>query len=486
MCKKLFFFILSSLLFSESFSQSKAGEVNRIITAYNKIGQFNGLILVAENDKIIYEKAFGKASYEWDINNTLDTKMEVASITKTFTALMIMQLIEQGKIKLDGRVSEYLKNYPVEAGSKISVDHLLRHSSGLQQDIADFPPNTNKFPDIVAKINEEFFSLEEQVEIIAKRPLLFEPGTKYSYSSDGYAVLGFIIEKITGLSYEQALQKFILDPLNMKNTGYKDHLAIIEKKAQGYAKSLSGISRGRQIGINPAGGIYSTIHDLFLWEQALYTGRIITQKSKDLVFTKTPYLVGYGWQISNNYFNSSSDSVKMIRCTGSLPGFNSLVVRFPGQKKTIIVMENLKQPWYKQFEIVQKIASALFNKPFELPKPSLAESILDLIRKTGMSSALQFYEKNKKDSAYYINESEINGLGYYLLNERKETNNAILIFGLNTQLFPASANVYDSLGEAYMKKGDNKNAIAFYQKSIQLDPGNENAKRIIETLQQHK
>ena len=484
MPKKYFLFVISFFLLLKSFSQSKAAEVSRIVTAYNKIGQFNGLILVAENGKIIYEKAFGQANYEWGINNSLDTKMEIASITKTFTALMIMQLIEQGKIKLDGKVSDYLKNYPAETGTKISVDHLLRHSSGIQQDIADFPPNTNKFPDIVAKVNEEFFSLEEQVEIIAKRPLLFEPGTKYSYSSDGYAVLGFIIEKVTGLSYEQALQKFILDPLQIKNSGYKDHLAIVEKKAQGYAKTFSGISRGRQIGINPAGGIYSTIHDLFVWEQALYTDKIITQRSKDLVFIKTPYLVGYGWQISNNYFNSSSDSIKMIRCTGSLPGFNSLVVRFPEQKKTIIVMENLKQSWYKQFEIVQKIASALFNKPYEIPRPSLAESMVELIKKTGMNSALQFYEKNKKNSSYYINETEINGLGYYLLNERRETENAILIFQLNTELFPASANVYDSLAEAYMRKGDNKNAVAFYKKSLQLDPNNEAAKQIIERLQQ--
>ena len=484
MAKKLFLFGISFFLFYKSFSQSKAGEVNKIITAYNKIGQFNGLILVAENGHIIYEKAFGKASYEWDINNSMDTKMEIASITKTFTALMIMQLIEQGKIKLDSKISDYLNNYPAETGSKISIDHLLTHSSGLQQDIADFPPNSNKFPDIVAKINEEFFSLEEQVQLIANRPLLFEPGTKYKYSSDGYAVLGFIIERVTGLSYEQALQKFIADPLHLKNTGYKDHLAVIEKKAQGYAKTFSGIRRGRQIGINPAGGSYSTIHDLFIWEQALYTDKLITQNSKDLVFTKTPYLVGYGWQINNNYFSSSTDSIKMVRCTGSLPGFNSLVVRFPEHKKTIIVMENLKQQWYRQFEIVQKIASALFNKPFELPQPSLAEAMLDVIKKTGMTSAVQVYEKNRKTNSHYSNESEINGLGYYLLNELGQTDNAILIFQVNTQLFPASANVYDSLAEAYMRKGDNKNAVAFYQKSLQLDPGNNNAKQIIERLQQ--
>jgi CubicO group peptidase (beta-lactamase class C family) len=474
--------LIALLTIKVSFGQSNPGEINKIMTAYNKNGQFNGLVLVAENGKIIYEKAFGKAIYEWNIDNTLQTKMEVASITKTFTALMVMQLIQQGKISLDGKVSDYLTAYPRESGTKITIDQLLRHSSGLQQDIGDFPPNTNNFPDIVAKINEEFFSLSEQVDIISKRPLLFEPGTNYSYSSDGYAVLGLIIEQVTGLSYEDALKRLIAEPLQLSNTGYKDHLAVINKKAQGYAKSFSGISRGRQIGISPAGGIYSTIHDLFKWEQSLYTEKLINEKSKKIIFTKTPYLVGYGWQIDNNYFKTAADSIKMVRCTGSLPGFNSLVVRFPGQNKTIIVMENLKQPYYRQFEIVHTVAAALFHKPYTLPKPSLAEKIVQAFTSQGIKAALAIYDENKKTNAYYINEAEINGVGYYFLNMLRDIDNAIIIFKLNTELFPASANVYDSLGEGYMKKGDKENAVKFYQKSLQLDPANSNAKQMLEKL----
>ena len=437
---------------------------------------------MAEEGKIIYENRFGKANIEWNIDNTLDTKIEIASITKTFTALMIMQLVEQGKVKLDGKISEYIKSYPVETGNKITVDHLLRHSSGLQQDIGDFPSNSNKFPDIVAKVNEEFYSLTEQVEIISKRQLLFEPGTQYSYSSDGYAVLGSIIEKVTGLDYEAALQKLILEPLGLKNTGYKDHLAIVPKKAQGYAKSFGGILRGRQIGINPAGGIFSTIHDLFKWEQALYGNKIIGQNSKEIVFNKTPYLVGYGWQISNNYFNSPKDSIKMIRCTGSLPGFNSLVVRFPEQKKTIIVMENLKQPYYRQFAIVYTIASALFNKPYELPKRSFAEAFVETTKTAGIKAGLKLFEENKKTQALNFSEPEINGAGYYLMNDMKNVKDALVAFKINTELFPASANVYDSLAEGYMNMNDKENAILFYKKSLQLDPSNDNAKKKIEEL----
>ena len=128
----------------------------------------------------------------------------------------------------------YIKSYPAETGNKITVDHLLRHSSGLQQDIGDFPSNSNKFPDIVAKVNEEFFSLTEQVEIISKRQLLFEPGTQYSYSSDGYAVLGSIIEKVTSLDYTHILESLIQewDIANISNLSGK------AEKARDYLMGL--------------------------------------------------------------------------------------------------------------------------------------------------------------------------------------------------------------------------------------------------------
>ena len=149
-------------------------------------------------------------------------------------------------------------------------------------------------------------------------------------------------------------------------------------------------------------------------------------------------------------------------------------------------MENLKQPYYKQFEIFQAVASVLFNKPYELPKKPLAEALLERIRQSGIQSALKLYEENKKSKKYYLNEGEINGVGYYLLDNLKEIDNALEIFKINTQLFPASANTYDSLAEAYMNKGDKGNAILFYQRSLQLNPGNDNARQMIEKLSQSK
>jgi CubicO group peptidase (beta-lactamase class C family) len=233
---------------------------------------------------------------------------------------MIMQLAERGKINLNGHISDYLKDYPTETGSKITITHLLTHSSGLQTDIADFPSNGNNFPDIAAKINQDFLSIPEQVNLIAKRPLLFEPGTNYNYSSDGYTVLGRIIEVVCNKTYEGALDSLIIKSLQLSKTGYKDHYTIIGKRAVGYAETYLGYKRGRPFGIAPSGGIFSVAGDLLKWDQALYTNKIITQKSKEIIYKKTPFITGYGWKVNENFFNTNaSDSIKVVKCTGGLP-----------------------------------------------------------------------------------------------------------------------------------------------------------------------
>lgn len=467
-----------------SFAQTKSGSIEQLMKQYASNKQFNGVVLVAEKGRIIYQGAFGIADYEWNIANTTDTRFEIASITKTFTALMIMQLAEHGKIKLGGKISDYLKEYPKETGDKISITQLLEHSSGMQRDIADFPPNGNNFPDIAAKINEEFLSIKEQVDLIAKRPLLFEPGTNYSYSSDGYTVLGRILEVICNKPYEEVLDSLVLKPIHLLETGYKDHYTIIGKRAAGYAEEYLGLKKARQMGIAPSGGMYSTAADLLKWEQALYTSQLIGEKTKEIMFRKTAAIVSHGWKINTNYFNSSKpDSLKVIRCTGALPGFNSLVVRFLKDNKTIILLENIRQVNYWQDDIVNNIANILYHKPYSLPKRSLAKELLNKLQSSGVAGVMSLYKSYKNNArGYYINEQEINSIGYLLLYKNKRTDAAIALFKINTVEFPGSANAFDSMGEAYMVAGENNKAIEHYKKSFELDPTNSNAQKMIEQL----
>jgi len=465
-------------------AQPKVEAIDKVMLRYATIDEFNGVILVAEKGGILYQNAFGYADFDWRIPNTLDTKFEIASITKTFTALMIMRLVESGRIDLQRTIGDYLPDYRGEGAHTITIDELLVHSSGIERDISDFPVSGNKFPDIVAKINEEFFSLKERVDIIAGRPLLFKPGTDFSYSSDGYDILGRILEIVCGNSYENVLDSLLLRPLAMSESGYKDHYAIIRKRATGYAETYSGVQRARQIGIAPSGGIYSTAGDLLKWEQSLYTNRVITQKSKDLIFRRGPYSPEYGWKVDDNYFGTDTeDSSKVVKCTGALPGFNSLVVRFLRDQRTIIVLENIRRVSYKQDDIVRTIADILYDRPYELPRQSLAKELLMMIQTSGIQSADSLMASFKNGtSEYSLNEQELNSAGYYLMYDLHKVDEAIALFTINTAQFPGSWNAFDSLGEGYTIRGNTEEAIKSYRKSLALNPGNANAQRMIDRL----
>ena len=464
--------------------QTKFNAIDTVMNLYAADDYFNGVVLVAEDGKILYHHAFGYADFEWRIPNTLDTKFEVASITKTFTALMVMRLVESGKIDLKRPIAEYLPDYRGEGAESITIDELLQHSSGMQRDISDFPVSGNNFPDVVAKVNEEFFSLKERVEIISKRPLLFKPGTDFSYSSDGYDVLGRILEVVCRDSYEAVLDSLLLQPLAMNESGYKNHYVVVSKRAVGYAETYSGLERGRQIGIAPSGGIFSTTADLLKWEQSLYTDKVITQKSRDLIFKKGPYSPEYGWKVNDNYFGTNTaDSVRAVMCTGALPGFNSLVVRFLSDKRTIIVLENIRRLSYKQDEIVRTLADILYGRPYALPKKSLAKELLRVIQTSGIAAAESTFSSFQKAPAEYsLTEAELNSVGYYLLYDLHNVDKAVAVFKINTVQFPDSWNAFDSLGEGYMVHGDKKRAVENYRRSLVLNSDNSNAKRMIEEM----
>ncbi len=179
-------FIVSSFIFP----QSKEKLIDELIQKYYDYHQFNGCVLVADKGKIIFEKGYGFANMEWQIPNMPDTKFKIGSITKQFTSMLIMQLVEEGKLRLDEKVSDIISNYPKENGNKITIHHLLTHTSGI--------PNYTDFPEFFNKVSRNNFSPEELVKIFWDKDLEFEPGTKFNYSNSGYILLGYIIEKIIG------------------------------------------------------------------------------------------------------------------------------------------------------------------------------------------------------------------------------------------------------------------------------------------------
>ena len=477
--KKIFIAIFITLTFTNvSFGQTKASQIDKLMNLYSDYGMFNGSVLVSEGGKVIYKKGFGMANMEWNIPNASDTKHRLGSVTKQFTAMLILQMVNQGKLKLDDPIITYLPNYPKTNGNKINIHHLLTHTSGI--------PNFTSFPKFVKDISKNSYTPDEFVKIFADSTLQFTPGKEFSYSNSGYFLLGLIIEKVSGKSYEQNLKENIFVPLKMNNTGYDNHGTIIKKRASGYEKSENKYSNADYADMSvpyAAGSLYSTVEDLYLWDQALYTEQILPSKYKDLLFKSHiaagPGHSGYGWFIVEATNGDEKEKLTIIEHGGGINGFNTLISRVPADKNLILLLNNTGQTVLN--EISQSIRNILYNKPYKMPRKSAANALLDVISEKGIVAGQEKYKELKDDKIYAINEAEMNSVGYHFLQTGK-VNEAITVFKINVEVFPKSGNAYDSLGEAYLKSGNKDLAITNYTKSIELDPKNENGKKVLKDI----
>lgn len=459
------------------FAQDKAQQIEQLLSKYNEYEQFNGSALVAENGKVIFKKGFGFANMEWNIPNQPDTKFRLGSVTKQFTALLIVKLAEEGKLKLDVPITTYLPDYPKENGDKITIHNLLTHTSGI--------PNYTNAPNFFKDKARNPYTPEEFVKTFSSLPLEFKPGEKFNYSNSGYFLLGYIIEKISGKSYEQFLQETILTPLKMENTGYDHSDKIIKNRAAGYEKEGKILSNAAYIDMSipyAAGSLYSTVEDLYLWDQALYTNKLLSEKSMELLFK--PYIkawddsYGYGWSIEE-VANGDKGKVKVIEHGGGINGFNTIISRIPADKNLVVLLNNTGGTVLG--EMNDAIRAILYSQPYNQPKKSLALELLDVFSQKGTTAGLETYKKLKTDPTYAIKEGDMNRVGYQLLQDGK-TKEAIEAFKINVETFPKSGNVYDSLGEAYLKDGNKQLAIVNYKKSIELNPKNEDGKKALEGL----
>ncbi len=441
-------------------------------------GQFNGAVLVSEGGRVVYRKGFGLANMEWNIPNEADTKFRLGSITKQFTAMLILQLAEQGKLKLDGKLSDYLPDYRKDTGERVTVHQLLNHTSGI--------PSYTSQPGFFADVSRNPYSVADFVKKYASRDLEFEPGAKYSYNNSGYFLLGAIIEKVAGKTYEQVLKENILDPLGMKNTGYDHHNTIITKRASGYNKTPNGYENAPYLDMSlpyAAGSMYSTIDDLFLWDQALYGEKLLSGKYKELMFKPNLGNYAYGWIITKASLGQTKESVPVVTHGGGINGFNTLLVRLIDRKHTIVLLDNTSQGRPQQ-AMSRAITNILYDQPYEAPKQSIAEALYTTVTGKGVDAAIKQYRDLKATQAnrYDFGEMELNTLGYQLLG-MKRIKDAIEIFKLNVEAYPQAANPYDSLGEAYMTDGDTELAVKNYKRSLELDPQNKGAIEVLKRIE---
>jgi len=466
----VFFLLIQSFVNPDKIlAQDKVSKIDELMSRVVDDRQFNGSILVAENGKVIYKKGFGYANMDWKIPNKPDTKFRIGSITKQFVAMQIMQLVEEGKIKLDGKLVDYLPEYRDDTGEKITIHHLLTHTSGI--------PSYTGLPGFWTDSTRNPYEIDYMVKNFHSGDLEFEPGSSYNYNNTGYFLLAVIIEKVTGKSFKENLQERILTPANMKNSGLDRNKEIIENKANGYLKQLTGYMNEPyfyMLNAFGAGDMYSTVEDLYLWDQALYSEKLLSKKYKDIMFTPFLNNYAYGWRVYKVALDESTDSAGVITHSGGINGFNTIIFRLVQGKHLIVLLDNTESSDLSN--ICNTITNILYDKPYTLPRVSIGETIGKTILEKDVESAIKQYHdlKNKQENLYNFQESELNRLGYQLLaiNKVKE---AIEIFKLNVKEYPGAWNPYDSLGEAYMIYGEKELAIQNYAKSLELNPGNTNA-----------
>lgn len=322
--------------------------------------QFMGVVLVARAGKVLFKKAYGYADLENNVPNTPQTKFNICSLTKQFTGLAILQLAEHGKLKLSDPVARYYEEAP-PAWEKITVYHLLSHTSGIPD-----PASLTEFPKGIAQP----YTPKELISIVRDKPLDFPPGARRKYSNEGYYVLGYIIERASGQRYADYIRQNILEPIGMRDSGYESNTALLKYRASGYTVEGSSIQHADYVDWSipyAAGALYSTVEDMWRWDGALYTEKLLDRTSLERLFTPDQSGYNYGW------FIKTENGRQKIYHEGGNPGYAAFIARYPADRTVVIVLSNLEVA--PASKIGDDLARLLFGEKVSTPK-----SDLDLVK----------------------------------------------------------------------------------------------------------
>jgi CubicO group peptidase (beta-lactamase class C family) len=490
--KKLFFvsvisvfalFALSCKSVTDNKSETASQKIDALASKYNELNRFNGNILVAKDGNIILSKGYGFANAEWNIPNTPQTKFLLASVSKTFTATLIAKLIDQGKLSLNTKLSEVLPWYRNDTGNKITIFHLLNHTSGIPNYLNQ---KQRKLQDIIRDFGTNSIDKKEFAIKYCSSDLEFEPGTKWNYNNSAYFLLGLIVEEISGKSFDLAAKEMIFDPLKMESSGdlQPNPNAVINNLATGYVRTPEGFNQMPYWNLSTAyaaGSLYSTVEDLLKFDRAFCTDTFVSPKMKEAMFT--PFLNGYGcgWELREIPIGANAELKKVQTHEGFLWAWHTRFFRIPQDGYCIVILSNAGDAPLER--IFSGITDILYGRDTELPKPSLSELIDAELRVNGIQSAIALGEKllRENKNSFETDERDLNRMGYRLLNTN-QVELAVEIFRLNTDLYPQSWNVWDSYGEALAKLNRNDEAIAAYKKSLELNPSNKGGEEMITRL----
>ncbi|PKI13842.1 serine hydrolase domain-containing protein [Colwellia sp. 12G3] len=450
-------------------------KTDEIIKQYTDPGWFSGSVVIFKGDKVIYDKSFGLADLDNTVKNTSATKTRIGSINKSFTATLIMQKVQSGKISLDDTLEKFELGFPKDVAKKITVRHLLKHTSGF----ADI------FNNEYYKTYRSLKTINDKLPLLLNKPLISEPGKQYSYSNYGYIVLGAILEKLEKKSFQSIIDENILKVIKADNTQYA-LTENVKDKAKSYQFTPMGtkIDRTSRLeNLTPDGGMYSTPYDLAMFFSKLYySNQLLNDQSKAMMINHYKKSIKPWSEFLDN------DKTKVISYGGG-PGVSAAVEILIKDKFMVIALANTDGVVAER--ITQRVIEVHQGKQYKkvlLPIGLFAAKLLEnkgdayfvenAKREFSQAGYDQFTARPLKFTARPLNK-----LGFALINNN-QLDQAISAFIVNTEIFSEDPNTFDSLASAYEKAGNNNKALLNYQKALSLDSDFESAKEGVLRLKQ--
>jgi CubicO group peptidase (beta-lactamase class C family) len=441
------------------------------LEAASRHHHFTGTVLIARDEKPIFEKAYGMASLELGVPNRLNTVYNTGSLTKQFTAMAIIQLQDAGKLKTGDAICTYLPDCPA-AWRPITIRHLLLHQSGI--------PNYSSLPDWDERLGLIRYNKGELDRLFRDLPLHFTPGQSVKYSNSGYYLLSQIIEKASGQDYDAYLRTNIFDKAGMSQTTTNQNRELLPGRAIGY------YSRGPYF-INAtfedpststgSGGLWSTTADMYRWARAIDTGKLASAASYQEMFTPSLKEYGYGWLIRKRW------GLRTTEHSGSQNGYSSFILRIPERKVTVIVLGNGDRMSAERAAI--DLAAIQLGQEYKKPQASLSDTLWRKMESDGIVNAFRMLEEMRSGHSEEAkgDDDMLVEFGYELIAARK-LDEADAVFQFNLRQRPASAYSLDGLADIAIVRGQKTKAISLFEQSLKIDPDNDYAKRALKRLLQ--
>ena len=458
-------------------SDPRTQRIADYLTEAHARGQFNGVALVFDHGEVVYQGAFGIGNIDPLDSLHLGSQFRLASVGKQFTAMAIMILQEDGKLKYDQDVRDFLPELPYTG---ITIRHLLHHTSGLPQ----YEPMMDQHWKPELKYDDPARYISGNLEILRmyaaqKPPVRFKPGEKWEYSNGGYNLLGSIVTRASGMFYRDFLQQRIFDPAGMTRSTVYDYVIgndpQMPDRVFGYWTDWNGHDRKSTDAhyLNPAfgeDGVYSTLGDLLKWDRVLYTEKLVKKATLEEAFTPgilnngdtTEY--GFGW-----FIQRAPSGRKVVAHSGGWAGFITYIFRAVEEDRSFIVLTNNSSKYFGPDGIRGGLTRILYNEPYALPKLSIHDVIGRDIHEHDVQHAIAHYRtlKAERPADFLFEESELNILGYELMWGGR-VQDAVAIQKLNLEQYP-TANAHDSYGDALVAQGDTVNALDHFKKAFALD-----------------